>query len=507
MRSVENRDRQSRFGFELGSVLWVGMVAVLLGAAGLARAVQVDQTDIDVVIDPQAESMTAQVRLTVSDNAGDQQLVSVFLKPTRMDYCREAGSGRNVPYTFELVGSNQNPVYLCTMNLSSLGPECTLELGYAYGSKDFYGTGMNPTKLEDFSLGQITPQGVHSSHLFYYPCVDGSVGRGRIGITVPQGWMGVSAGVLQTQESVGDRTRFVYEIPYPSGMLPYPLAAAPYVVQEAVYQGRVRMGIYSAPADVSYAEEKLGFLTTKVLPFLEGLMGDYPLPNLRIVETFLKEGDVALATRGLVMQSQKEWFASLIGSSYTAAPVIALVDECAHQWNVYHVQFPNWLGEGLSDYTDNLFWERFLDSRWMAGIMPFYREAYLKDADLLNRLKPLADAGKTIEQAAQALGMTVDAVTPYWPYASAGEVAISDPHVFPTLYFYKGSMAMHALRLQIGDEQFFAGFKKLFAVGTTGPVTLDYCRACFEAAHGASLAEFFQRWYNEPGLPDLDTAK
>jgi aminopeptidase N len=89
-----------------------------------------------------------------------------------------------------------------------------------------------------------------------------------------------------------------------------------------------------------------------------------------------------------------------------------------------------------------------------------------------------------------------------WPYASAGEVAISDPRVFPTLYFIKGSLALHALRLQIGDEQFFAGFKRLFRVGTTEPVTLDYCREYFEAAHGGSLLDFFQRLYNEPGLPD-----
>jgi aminopeptidase N len=83
-----------------------------------------------------------------------------------------------------------------------------------------------------------------------------------------------------------------------------------------------------------------------------------------------------------------------------------------------------------------------------------------------------------------------------------GELAISDPRVFPALYFLKGALALHALRTQIGDEQFFAGFKKLFAVGSNAPVTLDYCRQCFESVHGASLADFFQRWYNEPGLPD-----
>ena len=42
-------------------------------------------------------------------------------------------------------------------------------------------------------------------------------------------------------------------------------------------------------------------------------MGNYSLPNLRIVETFLKEGNIGLAARGLVMLSQKMWFAAPIG--------------------------------------------------------------------------------------------------------------------------------------------------------------------------------------------------
>jgi aminopeptidase N len=499
---VKNEAKPSPFGFAPARVLLVGMVATLMAAAGPARAVQIDQTEIDLAIDPNSESMTAQVRLAVSENVGNQQLVCYFLKPTRMDYCRDATSGRNVPYKFELAAPLQYGVYQFTMNLSRLGRECTLELGYAYSGKDFYGYQLNPMTLDNFTCGQITSKAVHASHLLYYPYTDGLTGTARIAITAPQGWTGVSAGVLQEQESLGSQTRFVYDIPYPSGLLPYPLAAAPYVVHEAAYQDRVRVSVYSSAADANYAQERLDVLTTRLLPFLEDLMGNYPLPNLRVVETFLKEGNIALGARGLVMLSQKMWFAASIGESYDALPVVVLADECAHQWNVYHVKFPNWLGEGLSEYTDNLYYERFVDSHWMATVIPAYRQLYTTTVDLLNRLKPLKDGGQTVEQAAQALGMSVEAVAPYWPYASLGELAISDPRVFPTLYFLKGALALQALRTQLGDEQFFAGFKKLFAVGTSEPVTLDYCRQAFESVHGASLADFFQHWYNDPGLPD-----
>jgi hypothetical protein len=496
---VQNKAKRSQSAAALARVILVVVAGVLMAAVP-ARAIQIEQTEIDLTVDPNSESMTAQVRLHVTDNTASQQLVCLFLKPTRVDYCREASSGRNVPYKFELL--QQYGVYQCTMSLGRLNRECTLELGYAYSGADFYGRGFNPTTLDNFSLGQITPQSAHSSHLCWYPYTDGLTGQARITITVPQGWMGVSAGVLQEQKPVGTQTRFVYEIPYASGLLPYPFAASAYVVQEALYQNRTLVGVYSSATDAGYAREKLEFLTTKLLPFLEGVMGNYPLPNLRVVETFLKEGNIGLAARGLTMFSQKMWFAAAIDGKYDSWPAIGLVDECAHQWNIYHVQFPNYLGEGISEYVDELFMERFVDSSRMAANMALYRKAYTNIVNLLNKLKPFKDTGQSLEQAAQALGLSVEAVTPYWPYASWGEVAISDPRVFPDLYFIKGALALQTLRTQMGDELFFQGFRKVFAVGTTQPVTLDYFRQCFESVYGASLEDFFQRWYNEPGLPD-----
>jgi hypothetical protein len=477
-------------------------LVVVLGLGGLAGAAQIGTTEIDLVIDPNSELMTAQVRLTVSENVGDRQLMCYFLKPTRVDYMREAASGRKVPYKFQQFSAPQYGLYQCTLSLSRLGRECVLELGYSYSGKDFYGYSLNPTTLDNLVLGQITRQSVYSSHLAYYPYTDGLTGQARIALTVPPGWMGVSAGVLQGWETIGDQSRFVYDIPYPSGLLFYPMAAYPYVVQETVYQDRVLVGIYSSAADAEHAREKLQFLTTKVLPFLEGLMGNYPLANLRIVEVFPKEGNTGLAARGLVMLSEKMWFSAPIGEKYDSIPAVVLVDECAHQWNAYHVRLPNYLAEGVSEYTDNLFAERFVDPNWMATTMTAYRKAYTDIVDLIARLKPFKDKGQTVEQAAQALGLPLATVTPYWPWASYGELAISDPRVFPTLYFLKGALALHALRTQLGDEQFLAGFKKLFSAATTEPVTLDYYRQCFESVHGASLQDFFQRWYNQPGLPD-----
>ena len=487
--------------------LWWAMVRIVLVSVAavlifdvLAGAAEIEEMEIDLAIDPNGESMTVQVRLHVN-NTGNQQLSCLFLKPTRMEYLREVASGRNVSYKFEQLSLLQYSVYMCTMSLSRLGQKCILELGYAYSGKDFYGYALNPSTMDNLVLGQITQQSVYSSHLYYYPYTDGRGGQARIAITVPQGWMGVSAGVLQEQESLGDRCRFVYEIPYASGILPYPIAAFPYVLQETIYQDRVLVGIYSSAADAGHAREKLEFVTTNVLPFLEGLMGNYPLANLRIVEVFPKEGNTGLAARGMVMLSENMWFSAPIGGACDSLPAIVLVDECAHQWNAYHVQLPNYLAEGVSEYTDNLFIERFVDSSRVAANMATYREAYAAIVDLLNRLKPLKDKGMSMEQAAGELGLTVEAIVPYWSYATWEELPISDPRVFPTLYFLKGALAIHALRMEIGDEHLFQGFKKLFPVSSDQSVTLDDYRQCFESVHGASLDDFFRIWYYEPGLP------
>ena len=70
-----------QFGAGLVRVLLVGMVGTLMAAAGPARAVQIEETEIDLVIDPNGESMTAQVRLHVSGNSGTSNWSASFSSP------------------------------------------------------------------------------------------------------------------------------------------------------------------------------------------------------------------------------------------------------------------------------------------------------------------------------------------------------------------------------------------------------------------------------------------
>jgi len=493
--------RNTGLGGRAVIAVWIG-VAIILAFGVSAGAAAIQETEVDLVVDPNSQSMTVRTRLHIVDKEGEEPLVCYFLKPAQMDYLREMESGRDVPYTIESVSLPEYGVSVFTMQVARLPKECVLELAYAYTGEAFYGYSLNPSTLDNLVLGQLTRESAYSSHLFYYPFPGLGTGRGRISITVPEGWMGVSAGILETQEALeGGWSRFTYDIPYASGLLPYPMAVYPYVVEETLYQDRLPVSIYCAPEDVSYAREKMEHVTTKVLPFLEELMGDFPWPNLRIVEVFPNQGNTGLAAKGLVMMSQALWFSATIGDDYLSLPSIILSDEIAHQWNAYRVQLPNFLAEGVSEYTDNLFQERFVGAATLTANMAAYREAYTRVVNLMSRLKPLKESGLSVEQAAASVGLSVADVAPFWPYVQWGELPITDPRVFPTLYFIKGALALHALRAQIGDTEFFAGFKKLFTDAGDEPVTLDYFRQCFETVHGNSLAAFFQLWYYGTGLP------
>ena len=386
-----------------------------------------------------------------------------------------------------------------------------MSLTYQYDNESFYGEDINPSTDGNLILGQLTKESIYSSHLNYYPITtytypysEGLAKKAQITIVAPRGWVGVSSGDLTTQKDTQDgKTLYEYEMSFSSGVLPYPLAIYPYEVTETVYEDRLPVMIYSSEEDVPYAEERLELVTEKALPFLEELMGEFPFENLRIVEVFPREGMTGLAAKSLVMLSQDTLFAAPIDGNYDQFPAIVVVDEIAHQWNGYKVMFSNYLAEGMSEYTTNLFLERYVDEDILGDKMESYRQGYTQVTNFLNALKSINDSGGNIEEASKQLDVSVEELEPYWQYAEYGEVPITDPDVYLPLYFIKGALAIDALRNELGDEAFFKGFKRTFGKRLEEEeVTVDYFKECFESECDKSLDAFFEQWYFETGLPE-----
>lgn len=481
------------------------MATIVLLVPGCDQAEEgefgIEKIELTIEADPESDILDMKSLIHVRRDRSIEECSFALLRPSEITSVYEVQSERELPYEIEPYPQADQELYVLSLDLSECGEDCIIELVYRYDGESFYAESINPTTNEGLVLGQITRDSIYSSHLYYYP-YSGEAERASMRIAVPRGWVGVSSGEFIACEELQDGTTlYEYEMPFSSGRLPYPLAIYPYEVTEAVYDGRLPVSIYSCAEDIPYSEEKMELVTGTILPFLEDLMGEFPFEELRIVEVFPKTGMTGLATKSLVMLSQDTLFGVPIAGDYSVFPATVLVDEIAHQWNYYKVMFPNYLAEGISQYTSDLFMESYADPDTMEERMEAYRKAYADVVELLEELKSHKDNGETIEEVAEKMGLSAEETEAYWQYADYGEVPITDPNIYLSLYFLKGALAIDALRNEMGDEDFFAGFKDLFQEASQQEVPLDYFEECFESACGNSLEDFFQRWYHETGLP------
>jgi aminopeptidase N len=76
----------------------------------------------------------------------------------------------------------------------------------------------------------------------------------------------------------------------------------------------------------------------------------------------------------------------------------------------------------------------------------------------------------------------------------------------PTLIYQRGAMTLHALRLQVGDEAFFAILREWTRRFHDGNATTEDFMALAEDVSGEDLDALFEAWLFQPALPDFPTA-
>ena len=74
--------------------------------------------------------------------------------------------------------------------------------------------------------------------------------------------------------------------------------------------------------------------------------------------------------------------------------------------------------------------------------------------------------------------------------------------LFGTAVYEGGAVALHALRLTIGDEAFFTLLRRWVAENNGLSRTTDDFIELAEEVAGQDLADFFQRWIRSPTTPD-----
>jgi heat shock protein HslJ/predicted transcriptional regulator len=153
-----------------------------------------------------------------------------------------------------------------------------------------------------------------------------------------------------------------------------------------------------------------------------------------------------------------------------------------------------------------------LDDETIAAVVAQTPEAGVSNRALAPILEPLPFAAwkLTWSQAAELgalMGVerptnTIDIVAIMAPPPAS--VQRSDPSVmYCTGVYNRTALAMHALRLRVGDETFFAILRAYLDRYGGGSAGSDDFVALAEEVSGADLQEFFQAWLKDPLIPDI----
>jgi aminopeptidase N len=206
------------------------------------------------------------------------------------------------------------------------------------------------------------------------------------------------------------------------------------------------------------AERRAGFdQIDPILSFFADTFGPYPDDDAGAV--------VVDTSLGLAMETQTR---PLFGSdAFQGAEVWALAHELAHQWYGNAVTPARWqdlwLNEAFATYADWLWREH----RGEGSVRELIDRAGVRTVGGLSVLDPEAAA------------------------------------TFDGVIYEGGARALHALRIQVGDDDFFALLRRWFADNRGRSVTTDDFFELVEAVSGVDPEPWADTWLRSPEQPTL----
>jgi aminopeptidase N len=218
------------------------------------------------------------------------------------------------------------------------------------------------------------------------------------------------------------------------------------------------------PYSPTYGQIARGSLARQpeILNFLSGIAGPYP---------FRTAGGVVDDTYDLLFALENQT-RPVYSPLFFTDPINGddvVVHELAHQWygdSVRLAAWKNiWLNEGFATYAEFLWFER----------------------------EGLATAQEIFDNFA-----SIPADDPFW------HVTIGDPGtdlLFDISVYYRGAMALHALRQKVGDATFFRILKTWATSQAGNAVTIDQFIALAEKISGRNLHQLFKVWLFTPSKP------
>jgi aminopeptidase N len=313
-------------------------------------------------------------------------------------------------------------------------------------------------ELADGVLVAAQPSGAPT----WFPCNDypGSKATYGIRIATEQGYTAVCNGVLDEHRVSAGFGHWHYEQSQPT----------------ATYLATVQIGRYTrTPVDLDGVRGLLAYpksIESRVTTDLAALapmmalfqerFGPYPFDGYTVVVTE-DELEIPLESQGLATFGANH----MDGFGGTERLV---AHELAHQWfgnSVGLAQWSDiWLNEGFACYAEWL-WSESKGAMTADGLARQFRRSL----------------------AQQPLDITV---------GDPGAALMFDDRVYK-----RGALTLHALRLTIGDEKFFALLKAWTAQHRDGTVTTTDFRALASTFSDSSLDTLFESWLFQTKLPQL----
>jgi len=279
-------------------------------------------------------------------------------------------------------------------------------------------------------------------------------------ITVPEPYVVAANGLLVDEIDQGEERTFVWEASDP--MTTY-LATVNIAQFERVQsEGPNGLPIINFFPPTSSERLQRNFaVTNEMIEYFSELIGPYP---------FASYGAIVMEVPfGGALETQTR---SIFGRSATVDMIIA--HELAHQWFGNSVSPASWrdiwLNEGFATYFHHLWTEH--------------------------------EKGQTVFNATMR-GLHAAIRTRALP--APGNPTLDE--LFGSAVYERGAWTLHALRLLVGDETFFAIVRTYYAQYQGGMASTADFIAVAEAVSGEDLTDFFQAWLYGEAIPDIPESR
>lgn len=284
----------------------------------------------------------------------------------------------------------------------------------------------------------------------------------RFEITVPASFVVAASGLLRDTVELDEKIRYIWEMDKPMASYLAAINIDDYVVETTSGPDEVILRHYFPP-DFPEARKRGYAKLPEMIEFFSTLFGPYPFSAYGVLIAD-PESDVCQTILAMEIQTL-----SLHCPEPAAEEEEVIAHELVHQWFGNSVSLKSWqdlwLKEGLATYAQWLWRTRGKEVAVTSRLaMVYYRPLRLT----FPIGQPLAD----------------------------------DLYNYDTVYI-GGALVFHALRLQVGDEAFFAILRTYYARFQNRNASTQEFIAVAEEVSGQELDEFFGAWLSAVKLPPL----